>query len=581
MARMHIFSVALLGACLAAAGGCEGVKFKPLHGDPQPQSKPQPNVVVVSPPEPAPRRQTPARARPAAPEEEPSLAEASGSQFAFDQSSAEPSSSGRFSFGSSNFTGGSAAASAHASQQPGLAREAAAKMITQRVADAVDYGPTLVVWVVDASKSCAATVSELSRQLRGTYGNLPAGDDADQAQLLTAVVTFGQQVEFVVDPPAPHPARLPDALDALQTDDSGKEVTFAAIKAALDKYVPYRTRQRREVVFVVVTDEAGDDGHLVDELLNAPRRYAIPVYVIGVPAPFGRSAGMAQTAEVAMDFQPSGGWLPVRQGPESRYAERIQLGFWGGATDLNLLDSGFGPFALERLCRASGGRFLALRPETTSFAFGGSFNARWPAPGVYRFDPEVMRRYAPDDVSEAEYQAQLNANAAKMALHQAAQLSEMELLEFPQLEFEKRSEAQMAQLLSRAQQVAARLEPAVNKLYDTLERGEKDRNGLSEPRWQAGFDLALGRASAAKARVEGYNAMLAALKRGKNFENPGSSIWVLTPADTIEGSSQLKRLVDDAKTYLQRVVDEHPKTPWALIAARELQMPIGWEWSER
>jgi hypothetical protein len=56
---------------------------------------------------------------------------------------------------------------------------------------------------------------------------------------------------------------------------------------------------------------------------------------------------------------------------------------------------------------------------------------------------------------------------------------------------------------------------------------------LTGKRWQAGYDLAFGRATAMKARVDGNNAMLAALKRGKNFELDTSTFWVLRPADTM------------------------------------------------
>ena len=31
---------------------------------------------------------------------------------------------------------------------------------------------------------------------------------------------------------------------------------------------------------------------------------------------------------------------------------------------------------------------------------------------------------------------------------------------------------------------------------------------------------------------------------------------------------------------LQRVVDEHPATPWALLAQRELENPLGFKWVE-
>ena len=29
------------------------------------------------------------------------------------------------------------------------------------------------------------------------------------------------------------------------------------------------------------------------------------------------------------------------------------------------------------------------------------------------------------------------------------------------------------------------------------------------------------------------------------------------------------------------MIDEHPDTPWAMLAKRELELPIGWEFTER
>ena len=284
---------------------------------------------------------------------------------------------------------------------------------------------------------------------------------------------------------------------------------------------------------------------------------------------------MDQSTEAPFDGKGGGNWQPIRQGPESIYSERLRLGFWRGGSELELIDSGFGPYALEYLCQTSGGRFLALRPWV------GSFSGAWPSFTAYSFAPNAMRRYAPELMSLAEYQKQVEENAARKALYLATQLDGLEVVEFPRLAFEKRSEAELSRALSLAQQSAAKLEPAVNLLYETIEKGESDRDKLTRPRWQAAYDLAMGRATAAKARIDGYNAMLAALKRGKNFANDSSTTWVLQPAETIEASSALRRLVERAIGYLQRVVDEHPGTPWAAIAQRELDIPPGWEWTER
>src|SRR5690606_34871899 len=95
-----------------------------------------------------------------------------------------------------------------------------------------------------------------------------------------------------------------------------------------------------------------------------------------------------------------------------------------------------------------------------------------------------------------------------------------------------------------------------------------------------GFDLAMGMVSAVKVRTETYNAMLAMAKRGMPFENSQNNTWVLQPADEIVVGSRLEQLAEKSRTYLKRVVDEHAGTPWAYLAERELNQPLGWKWVE-
>jgi hypothetical protein len=196
------------------------------------------------------------------------------------------------------------------------------------------------------------------------------------------------------------------------------------------------------------------------------------------------------------------------------------------------------------------------------------------------FNAQIMRSYAPDWVDETSYQNLLQGNAACRALHDAARLPRTAVLRDAEFRFEKRDEADLKSRLDRAQQAAAKVAPAVNELYDTLRPGAGDAEKLTRPRWKAGFDLAMGRATAAKARIDGYNSMLAALKRGRPFARPDSRFWVLQRATTTDESSALQNLVSRARSHLQRVVDEHPQTPWAKIAQYELETPMGWQWTE-
>jgi hypothetical protein len=240
------------------------------------------------------------------------------------------------------------------------------------------------------------------------------------------------------------------------------------------------------------------------------------------------------------------------------------------------VDSGFGPFALERLCRGSRGRFLALR-ET---GYGGVSARAWPSGSELRFDEAVVSKYAPDYVSEGEYRKLLAENKARGALCEAAQLPRVVIEGSPGARFPKGAEAKMAKQMNAAQQFAARNSPPVDHLFNVLSQGEADRGKLTSPRWQAEFDLAMGRVLANKARLDGYNSMIAALKRGKAFQKTDSTQWLLEPADQFETESTIRKMAERAKTYLERVIKEHPGTPWARIAEDELRTPLGWMWRE-
>src|SRR5262249_22774083 len=148
-------------------------------------------------------------------------------------------------------------------------------------------------------------------------------------------------------------------------------------------------------------------------------------------------------------------------------------------------------------------------------------------------------------------------------LVEAAKLPKLKLDGQPSVEFKKDTEAKMANKMSEAQRYAARNSPTVDHLCELLLKGEADRAKLTSPRWQAEFDLALGLALATKTRLDGYNSMIAALKRGKNFEKPDSKTWALVPADNYETESTIKKQADKAKMYLERVIHDHPGTPWA------------------
>lgn len=468
--------------------------------------------------------------------------------------------------------------------------------ITKEILLSLEQRPTLVVWLFDRSGSMQSQRKQVRDRFDRIYQELGLSDlvgmqrDDGQEPLLTSIVSFGQEVAFVTEQPTADLTAIREAVDSIEDDPSGVEMVFTAVGMAAQRFQRLRTQSpQRNVMLIVASDEVGDDESQVDAVATLCRRNQMPVYVLGVPAPFGREEIDVLYVDPDPNFSQTPRWIPVRQGPETVAQEVVKLGFSGMTANreaLLQLDSGFGPYCLTRLCVETGGIYFAIHPNRNEA--GGPAQGR---PAVmaarlnYFFDPMVMHAYRPDYVTLQEYHGLLAGNKARLAVVQAAQLAMVEPMSDPLLEFTRGTgddaEARLKQALDLAQRDASILAPRINRIYETLKQGEKDRARLTDLRWRANFDLAMGRVLAVKVRNDAYNAMLALAKAGVNFKDPKNNTFVLVPADEIHVGSAMDRMAKQAREYLQRVVAEHPGTPWALLAEAELAQPIGWRWDEK
>ena len=467
--------------------------------------------------------------------------------------------------------------------------------ITQEIVQSLEERKTLVVWLFDQSGSLNRQRSEINRRFDRIYEELgvieasgnPAFAKHEDKPLLTSVVAFGQTVKLMTKEPTDVLAEIKHAVDDIEQDNTGIEQVFTAVYQSADAYKKFRVPQagksepERNVLLVVFTDERGNDVTGLEPTVKICRRYAMPVFVVGVPAPFGREETHVKVIDPNPEYDQRPQWGRVDQGPESCYPERIKLAFDIEKEQTNPIDSGFGPFALTRLTYQTGGMYFAVHPNrNVNRAVSRREVAEYSSYLEHFFDPNVMRRYRPDYVSDDEYKRRVASNKARMALHAAAQKSWLTPLDEPRTRFEKRDEAAFANLLSEAQKSAAKLGPVTWQMYQTLKDGESGRKLEATPRWQAGYDLAMGRVMAVLVRTDGYNKMLAQAKRGLKFKDPKNNTWVLEPSDSVSVGSDVETMSNKAKMYLQRVVDEHPDTPWALLAKQELDNKLGWEWKE-
>ena len=288
--------------------------------------------------------------------------------------------------------------------------------ITQEIVLSLEERKTLVVWFFDQSGSLERERAEIIERFDRVYEELgvmeandnPAFKQHEDKPLLTAVVAFGESISFLTPKPTDDVESIKSAVAGIRTDTSGVERTFEAVHQAGERFRKFRTQQpRRNVLFIVFTDEVGDDEAELDETVALCRRFEIPVYCIGVPAPFGRREVLVRYVDPDPKFDQTPQWVPVRQGPESFMPELVKIGSADERDEP--MDSGFGPYSLTRLCYETGGIFFSVRAARGRGRQTGAAAAQL----SHAFDSQVMLNYRPDYMPIKEYQKLITQNKAR------------------------------------------------------------------------------------------------------------------------------------------------------------------------
>ena len=443
--------------------------------------------------------------------------------------------------------------------------EGAVDRITLEIASSLRQRKTLPVWLFDESLSLEARRELITNRFDSIYRQLGLMDDLDtQGALKTGIIGYGENIHVLVKEPTSDITELMNAVKSIKNDESGKENVFAAVDEALKIFTPFKRKMRANMMIIIVTDERGDDFQALESIVKRCTRDGIKVYCIGNASIFGREKGFVRY-KWEFDGENFEEDIPVDQGPETAMAEGLDLPFWTNTPrDLTRMSSGYGPYTLSRLTAETGGIFLIA---------DDAVGDKW--------DPQIMRQYAPDYRPQVEYMKQLQGNLAKQALVAAAQQAMTEDVPIPQRVFQANNDNILREQITEAQKPLAVLDYFLTRTHTILEAGEKHRDKLDSDRWRAGFDLAMGRILAMRVRAFGYNAVLAEMKSNpKRFEKPESNQWNLVPAETINAGANVRKMNDKALEYLNRVITEHPGTPWAYLAKVELRDPLGWEWVE-
>lgn len=456
--------------------------------------------------------------------------------------------------------------------------ESALDRVTWEIAKNLQESKVLVVWLLDASGSLDKQKQIIAKRLQRVYGELDALQQTDQIPrhekpLLSGVVTFGSKTSFITPNPTEKFEEIHKAILEAPADETGVENVFTAVSQVSTNWARYRTQQFRRTMLVLVTDEAGDDFEPkgpqrpgLEKAIKLCQRYGTKAYVIGPSAVFGRRKGFVPyvAPENGQEYR-----LPIDLGPESMAIEMVDLPYWYDGPDLTYLSSGFAPYALARLVHETGGVYFMTNMTTMS---GLS--------PVGVFDYAALKQFAPNYNygSPKEYQDDVTASRLRWSVVRASFRSrEHQPNGTPQMSFAVTPQ-NFKTVAGDAQKTAAQSQLQISQIeaeFPSGIEGELDR----EPsmRWRANFCLSYGRVLAQKIRNMEYNAALAFLKNELAAEDVAktSNRWRISASRELNFAGNQKKTAAKATALLQRVIDEAPGTPWAVLAQRELQYGFG------
>lgn len=456
--------------------------------------------------------------------------------------------------------------------------ESALDRVTWEIAQNLQESKLLVVWLLDGSGSLKTQRDAVAKRLRRIYGELGALENTSTIPrhdkgLLSSVVMFGEKTNFIVKPTDKFD-EIQEGIANLPTDSSGVENVFTAVKQTVNLWSSYRSEQHRRIMLITITDEAGDDfgkPHL--EAISICRRYGAKAYVIGPTAPFGQRRGFVPyvAPENGKTYQ-----IPIDLGPEAAMAENVGLPFWFNGPQYDYLSSGFAPFGLARLVSETGGVYFLTNMTTMAGL----------AP-IGTFDEATLRTFAPDySFGEVEeFAKDVRKHPLRVCVLNAAQMSQrFKIKGAPRLDIRVAAN-NFRQVATDAQKDVAESQYMLDAMLQAFPPGiEKQLDREPSLRWRMAFCLNYGRLLANRTRNLEYNSALALMKTSlsEGDINTRSNHWIFHPSPDVKNSGVAsKKGAQLAVDLLNRVVAEAPGTPWAIMAARELQYPFGIRVEER
>ncbi len=447
----------------------------------------------------------------------------------------------------------------------------------------------LVVWLFDESESMKDDQQEV--KLKRIHEELVLVQQGNPGKpndlLLTAIASFGKQVHLQTKRPTSKTEEVLAAIDKIPVDKSGVENLCTAVAKLLMEYGKFAQKDNRKVVLIVVTDEAGDDGHLLELALKEAKRIKAPIYCFGRQATFGSLYSHVKwrnpkTGELH--------FLPIRRGPETPFVELLQHNGYRRRMDAH--STPFASYEQARLCQETLGICFLLPGQEANLVDSTKrkLNERF-----------ALREYYPDWSSRAQYQAERDKSPFRKAIWDVIVMlnpfdPKAKNLELPdpaqtRERFSTDPERYGPKVKNRIGHIKHLL-ATTQKARASLERVKPLRLREPSARWRANYDLLSAQLAWYEVRLIQYALGLDTFVRTglaeQLKENPKHNRWFLreTPSEFLLPDEQqqkllgitpeeLKKLHAKAIAELSAVRTDYKDTPWGLRAEWELHRKTG------
>ncbi len=445
--------------------------------------------------------------------------------------------------------------------------------IAQELIWMMSKNKVLVIWVFDQSESMKDDQQKIRERIARVYQEIGLTEEGQGDMLTTAITSYGQGFQQLTPAPTAVLTEIQDAIDQIQVDASGEEMSCSAIMEALARHKKYANIAERKIALILVTDESGntaDNASQLENAIKAAQQMDCRLFVLGREAMFGYPYAHYEWRH---PFDGEMHLLRIDRGPETAFVEQLQTDGYGKRWDA--MTAGFGPYEQVRMAKETGGRFFMLPGQEDK---------------IHRvtdrkFNPETMDHYRPDLRPRAEQVAEIKGDPLKSLITKVVyDLNPFEKDRADVLTIRhwySRNPQEMASQVRKEQSEVIPYGRYLDEAIEVMEKNIELRDNSTSFRWQANFDLILGQLYAYRCRAYEYGVSSELFLQNPTPPNPERPEymefrgWELRTRKELVAADKTQADADRADELLKFVTKEYAGTPWATRAAWEVKRGYG------